>query len=146
MKSVPMIGLTYQDLRLSALFTQRLLMLIAFSSLVLLAARSGFGSEPAVVIKMLDMPPSFQPSMVTIKAGDTVEWENVGSSVHHATNDHDIAIKRDDVSNPDGELVFDSGFLQPGGTFMHTFTKPGIYKYVCVVHEPSGMIGEVVVK
>jgi plastocyanin len=99
-----------------------------------------------VVIKMQDMPPSFQPSSVTIKVGDTVEWENVGNSVHHATDDHDMAIKKDDVASPSGELVFDSGFLQPGGTFKHTFTTPGTYKYVCVVHEPSGMMGEIVVK
>jgi plastocyanin len=43
-------------------------------------------------------------------------------------------------------LVFDSGFLQPGGTFTHTFTAAGTYKYVCVVHEPSGMMGQIVVK
>jgi plastocyanin len=120
--------------------------LIAFAFGVFLFPSAGTANQPAAVIKMLDTSPSFQPSMVTIKVGDTVEWENVGSSVHHATNNHDIAIKGDEVSSPSRELVFDSGFLRPGDTFWHTFTSPGTYRYVCVVHEPSGMIGQIVVK
>ena len=102
--------------------------------------------QPAVVVKMRDMPPSFDPSKVTIKVGDTVKWENTGNSVHHATDDHEMAIKGDDVATPTGAPAFDSGFMRPGETFTHTFTKPGTYKYVCVAHEASGMIGEVVVK
>jgi plastocyanin len=129
-----------------ALLLRGMLKLTAIAFVVLLATSTGTASQPAVVIKMLDMPPSFQPSSVTIKVGDTVEWENVGNSVHHATNDYDVAIKKDDVSSPNDKLVFDSGFLQPGGTFTHTFTAAGTYKYVCVVHEPSGMTGQIVVK
>ncbi len=102
--------------------------------------------KPAVVIKMIDMPPSFEPAEVTVKVGDTVKWENVGNSVHHATDDHDMAIKGDDVKSPSGTAAFDSGFMRPGETFTHTFTTPGVYRYVCVAHETSGMIGEVIVK
>ena len=100
----------------------------------------------AVVVKMRDMPPSFDPQIVTINVGDTVKWENTGNSVHHATDDHEMAIKSDDVQTPTGAPVFDSGFMRPGETFTHTFTNPGVYKYVCVAHEASGMIGEVIVK
>jgi plastocyanin len=102
--------------------------------------------EPAVIVKMRDMPPSFDPSRVTISVGDTIKWENTGSSVHHATDDHEMAIKGDDVKIPSGVAAFDSGFMRPGESFTHTFTTPGTYKYVCVAHEASGMIGEVVVK
>jgi plastocyanin len=103
-------------------------------------------SDSAIVIKMLDMPPSFQPSQVTIKVGDTVKWENVGNSVHHATSDPAHAIKPDDVANPSGAKPFDSGFLPPGQSFTHTFTVPGTYKYVCAAHEMSGMSGEILVR
>src|SRR5258708_16349726 len=102
--------------------------------------------EPAIVVRMRDMPPSFDPREVTIKVGDTVKWENTGNSVHHATDDHEMVIKGDDVKSPPGTQAFDSGFMRPGESFTHTFTTPGIYKYVCVAHEASGMIGEVVVK
>jgi plastocyanin len=112
-----------------------------------LASRTADASAPAtVVIKMLDMPPSFAPAQVTIKAGDTVKWENVGNSVHHATDDPAAAIKPGDVANPAGAKPFDSGFLPPGSSFTYTFTVPGTYKYVCAAHETSGMSGEVVVR
>jgi plastocyanin len=102
--------------------------------------------EPVVIVKMRDMPPSFDPSRVTINVGDTIKWENTGNSVHHATDDHEMALNGDDVKSPSGAAAFDSGFMRPGETFTHTFTTPGVYKYVCVAHEASGMIGEVVVK
>ena len=112
-----------------------------------LASRTANASAPAtVVIKMLDMPPSFAPTQVTIKAGDTVKWENVGNSVHHATDDPAEAIKPGDVANPAGAKPFDSGFLPPGSSFTYTFTVPGTYKYVCAAHEMSGMSGEIVVR
>ena len=104
-------------------------------------------SRPMVVIKMLDMPASFQPSLVTIKVGDTVKWENVSNSVHHATNDPSDAINAADVTNPPGAKPFDSHFIQPGESFTHTFRVPGTYKYVCAaLYEMSGMTAEVVVK
>lgn len=103
-------------------------------------------AQQTVVVKMLDMPPSFDARAITISVGTTVEWRNVGNSVHHATDNHETAINRDDVASPQGASVFDSGFLRPGETFTHTFTKPGVYRYVCAVHEASGMVGEVVVK
>src|SRR5216683_8194940 len=95
-------------------------------------------SEPSVVIKMIDMPPAFEPAQVTISAGESVEWKNVGNEVHHATSDPSLAIKKTDVTNPSGATPFDSGFLRPGETFTHSFPKPGVYKYACVVHEVKG--------
>lgn len=103
-------------------------------------------SQPPVVIKMVDMPPMFEPTQVTINAGESVEWQNVGNEMHHATSDPSLAIKSTEVANPSGTAPFDSGFLRPGETFTHTFSKRGVYKYACVVHEVKGMIGEIVVK
>src|ERR1700739_191796 len=128
-------------------------LLLAASATLTTLAPGGFASKPAdasapatIVIKMLDTPPSFRPAQVTIKAGDTVKWENVGNSVHHATDDPAAAIKPGDVANPAGAKPFDAGFLAPGSSLTSTFTVPGIYKYVCAAHEMSGMSGEVVVR
>lgn len=121
----------------------------SLASLVMIGLTGGTAHAMApaiIVVRMLDMPPSFQPVRVTIEAGDTVEWKNVGNSVHHATDDPSAAIKPGDVANPAGAKPFDSGFLPPGASFTHTFTVPGTYKYVCAAHEMSGMSGEVVVK
>jgi plastocyanin len=115
--------------------------------LLMLADKSvSEAAGPGVVVKMVDMPPMFQPTQVTIRAGEAVEWENVGNEVHHATSDPSLAIKDTEVTNPPGTEPFDSGFLRPGETFTHTFSKTGVYKYTCVVHEAKGMIGEIVVK
>ncbi len=117
---------------------------IAFSTIF--GTRSAIASQPAVTIKMVDVPPIFEPATVTIRVGDTVEWRNVGTEVHHATTDPSMAIKSTEVGSPAGAQPFDSGFLKPGETFTHTFRVAGVYRYACAVHEARGMIGKVVVK
>jgi len=106
---------------------------------------SAAATAPGIVVKMLDMPLAFRPNVIKIKVGDSVEWENVGNAVHHATSDPSLAIKPAEVTNPPGAEPFDSGFLRPGETFTHIFTAPAEYKYTCVVHEAKGMIGTIIV-
>ena len=118
----------------------------AIAIVALLERRIAVASQPAVTIKMLDVPAAFEPGTVTIKVGDTVEWRNVGNEVHHATTDPSMAINCGDVGSPAGAEPFDSGFLKPGATFSHTFKVAGTYRYACAVHETSGMIGKIVVK
>jgi len=103
-------------------------------------------TQEVVTVKMVDMPPVFQPATITIRTGETVEWKNIGNEVHHATSDPSLAIKNSDVGNPPGAQAFDSGFLKPGETFTHTFKTPGTYRYACAVHETKGMVGEIIVK
>jgi plastocyanin len=122
-----------------------LVLIVTASGLVTLLSKAAAASSP-IVIKMIDAPPMFEPSTVTIKAGDTVEWDNVGNQVHHATSDPSLAIKDRDVDNPAGAAPFDSGFLKPGESFRQTFLIPGTYRYTCVVHEQQGMIGKIIVR
>jgi plastocyanin len=133
-------------LRNRMLLSLAVLSTVAFLIVALKTTIARSATQPPVLVKMIDMPPSFEPTQVTIKAGESVEWQNTGNEVHHATNDPALAIKRPEVTNPPGVQPFDSGFLRPGETFTHTFLKPGIYKYTCVVHEMKGMTGEVIVK
>ena len=114
--------------------------------LVAIAAVRSMAAKPALVIEMLDTPPSFQPESATIKAGDTVEWKNVGNQLHHVTTDPAAALKKDDVSSPPGTKPFDSGFLKPDEVFSETFSVPGVYHYTCAVHEAKGMNGELIVQ
>jgi len=41
---------------------------------------------------------------------------------------------------------FASAVLIEGGTYSHTFTKPGRYPYVCTLHIGAGMFGEIEVR
>lgn len=89
---------------------------------------------------------SFIPATITINAGEQVVWKNTSTYYHNVVDDPARAINRVDVSFPSGATAFGSALLQPGGTFYHTFDKPGTYHYVCVVHETGGMRGTVIVR
>ena len=47
------------------------------------------------------------------------------------TNEDDVPHT---VTIKSGPESFDSGTLQKGATFEHTFTKPGTYEYKCSIH------------
>jgi plastocyanin len=148
-KNANQLGPTTSDtatMRLQLLCYYGAFFLVAVVAFVIAGLQLAHASQNTVIIKMLDMPLSFEPKVVTIRTGDSVEWTDTGNEVHHATSDTSIAINADDVATPKGAEPFDSGFLRPGESFTHTFTVPGIYKYACVVHEMKGMVGQIVVK
>lgn len=70
----------------------------------------------------------FKPDSLTVKPGDTVVW----------TNDGEV---------PEGHTVtgdgFDSGVMETGATYSHTFSIAGTYDYLCTIH--PGMKGTVTV-
>ncbi len=70
----------------------------------------------------------FTPKTITISVGETVTWTNNGPSAHTVTG-----------------ASFDSGNLNPGDTFSHTFTSAGTFAYHCTYHQQLGMVGTVIV-
>jgi plastocyanin len=60
---------------------------------------------------------SFSPGGVTVHAGDAVTWTNGGKVAHTATGDG-----------------IDSGTLDPGKSYSHTFSSAGTFSYVCKIH------------
>jgi plastocyanin len=70
----------------------------------------------------------FEPANAAIQPGDTIMWVNEGNTPHTVTAD-------------DGS--FDSGTLQPGESYSHTFQSAGMVPYHCSIH-PS-MTGSVTV-
>ncbi len=113
----------------------------------LLALRAQNGAEPvagAVVIGMGDM--TFSRAEVVINVGQTVLWKNTSGTVHNVVDDAAQAISAADIQLPAGVKPFASGYLQPGQSYTRTFTVPGVYRYVCTLHETGGMKGTVVVK
>jgi plastocyanin len=61
----------------------------------------------------------FGPGALTVTVGDTVTWTNRDDSPHTVTADG----------------AFDSGNVEPGRSFSHTFSEPGTYTYVCQYHD-----------
>ena len=89
---------------------------------------------------------SFMPTTITITAGEQVIWKNDSGYYHNVVDDPTRALNRVDVSFPSGAAPFGSSLMQPGTTFYHVFLKPGIYHYVCTIHESAGMKGTVIVR
>ncbi len=77
---------------------------------------------------------AFEPSTVTISAGDTVKFINNKLAPHNA-----VFEGHEDLSHPD--LAF-----APGESWEETFTTAGTYDYYCEPHRGAGMVGKVVVE
>jgi plastocyanin len=88
---------------------------------------------------------TFEPKVVSIHKGDTVEWRNTSLVAHTVTDDPKRAEKQGLAALPAGAESFDSGHLKAGSIFKHTFRVAGTYKYYCEYHEKHGMTGTVVV-
>jgi plastocyanin len=72
---------------------------------------------------------SYMQPRLQVTVGTTVEWTN-GDPLQHS------------VTAVDGS--FNSGLINPGKTYRHTFTKPGTYSFYCMPH--PFMKGVIVVK
>ncbi len=89
---------------------------------------------------------SFQPATLTIEVGERVVWKNTSNVTHNVVDDASKALYLVDVKLPSGTAPFDSGYVQPYQTYTRVFNVPGIYRYVCTLHEASGMKGTIIVR
>jgi plastocyanin len=82
----------------------------------------------------------YVPDPVTVMKGGTITWKNTAATVHTAADDPSKVTAPADASLPAGAKAWDSGDVQPGGSFSHTFDTAGTYKYFCVPHDAAGML------
>ena len=75
----------------------------------------------------------YTPSKIIIKQGDSVTWVNEDTAFHSVTSGY-----YDEPSN-----LFDSGHLDPEGSFTFIFENIGTYDYFCTLH--PWMKGQVIV-
>ena len=72
----------------------------------------------------------FQPATIHAKVGQKITWNLDGQVAHTVT--------------ATSGATFDSGALQPGGSFSYTTKKAGTIAYLCSFHQ--GMTGQIVVE
>jgi plastocyanin len=98
--------------------------------LALWVAPSARAADAGAHVRAID--DVFDPAIVRVEPGQTVEWTMDGRAPHTVTAD---------------DASWDSGVLQPGATFTHTFDMPGTYAYHCSLHGAPGvgMIGTILV-
>jgi plastocyanin len=106
-------------------------------------APSGGGAQ-AQTINMTDQF-QFQPAALTVPRGTTVTWMNTGQQQHTVTDDPSKAASAADAKLPSGGQPWDSGLIDGGKTFTHTFDTPGEYAYFCMPHEALGMVARITV-
>jgi len=105
---------------------------VFFKSMVLVltlgCASHGLAAEVhQITMKSL----SYDPKVINVKAGDSVEWMNKSYTEHSATAD-------------DGK-EFDTGYVAPQKTSKKiVFAKAGTYMYHCSMHGKT-MSGEIIV-
>ena len=100
----------------------------------------------------------FIASNVTVKVGHTVTFDmakNMGLPIPHTVTFGPEPPAPTPVGDPtawDGTGTLSSGVLLPPGfgppgssTYAVTFTKPGVYHYICMFHDDMGMVGTVTV-
>lgn len=101
---------------------------------------------PPPVIVTIGNDFKFHPSQVSAPLGGTVLWRNEAFDLHTVTADPaKAADPAKHVLLPEGAQTWDSGLIKPDATFSHQFKVPGKYRYFCIPHEATGMVGEVIV-
>jgi plastocyanin len=77
----------------------------------------------------------YAPPEVQVAAGSSIKWTNDDNVTHTV-----IQGKPSDGANSTG---FNSGPIEPGGTFVHFFDESGTVDYYCTIH--PHMIGKIIV-
>jgi LPXTG-motif cell wall-anchored protein len=103
----------------------------AIGTLTLVFALVTAMAAPALAASVSMVDFDFQPSTVTISVGQSVTWSNNASDPHTSTSDSG---------------AWDSGTVNAGGSFTHTFNSVGTFAYHCTFHVALGMVGTVVVQ
>jgi plastocyanin len=94
----------------------------------------------------------FIPAVTTVNAGDTITWSFNSSAFHTVTflsgaprppylepaeeglAIHPLAAEPAGIATYDGAGIRSSGLLNRGNRYSLTFTQPGRFEYVCLVH------------
>jgi len=107
----------------------RMRSIVALVGLAMLLTLAVGGPASAATTGVSEVDFDFVPATVTIGVGDTVLWTNNSSDVHTSTGGS-----------------WDSGTMNPGATFSHTFSSAGTFPYHCTFHQSLGMVGTVIVQ
>jgi plastocyanin len=91
------------------------------------ATNTGLGTPAKSVSATAQL--AFNPTAITVKTGQVIQWSNTGNIPHNVTFDSQPSLS--------------SGTLAQGDTWQVQFTSAGTYKYHCTFH--PGMNGQVTV-
>jgi plastocyanin len=117
--------------------------------------RTGNTAGDTVTVQMIGTSAgySFKPSMVRIKAGQSVKFVTVSGGPHNVTFDsQDIpegAAATLDQNMPQQQAKLTGPLVtNPNDFYVITFknAKPGPYKFYCLPHQSLGMQGTIIIE
>jgi plastocyanin len=134
----------------AALFSSASAQEAATGVVVASPASSPVASPVATLTVKMTSQLHFEPEEVFIQRGETITWINASPIPHTTTGDpakNPVKKTRPELAQlPPGAEGWDSGLLNEGQSFSHTFTVTGVYKYFCIPHVLSGMLGTITVE
>lgn len=83
-------------------------------------ASTGTATQTVQVVSDPNTVGAYQPKTLTLKKGDTVEWDWTDQGVSHTVTAEDSS--------------FDSGLCAAGTKFFVTFNNAGTFNYHCTIH------------
>jgi len=98
------------------------------------ASQSEDGEHTIFIRHHADGTGPFSPDNIVIKKGDTIRWVNENNEDHLLSTASGISSER---------LV--SPKIEPGKSWTHKFYKPGVYYYLCCIHNEK-MYGKITVE
>lgn len=107
---------------------------LLLSGFILLTFPAQGNAEETHQVKIIRNALKLDPKVITIKAGDTVEWSNPDSRKHNLASVPGSGLT-------DKLEIF--SVMEPGDVFSHTFSTPGEYPYFCFIH--NQMTGHITV-
>ncbi|WP_338602785.1 plastocyanin/azurin family copper-binding protein [Sulfolobus tengchongensis] len=98
----------------------------------------------------------FLPTTLTIHVGDTVVWTQLDPAEIHTITFVPQGMPIPEFGTPlslipsgghlfNGSGYYNSGPLIAGQSYNLTFLTPGVYTYVCTLHDGMGMVGTIIV-
>ena len=105
--------------------TQHFVMMAALALGFVLLFTPTQAYSPPFTIVMEGEAPYFFPSKAMVPSGVTIRWHNPTATYHTATHDGCVT---------EGPCLFDTGSLEPNGTYTVPSLPPGRYPYHCQVH------------
>ena len=109
---------------------------VRVSFIVIVSAKSGGGGNniPDVVVQVGET--FFDPPVVSVKRGQIVEWQWIGSEPHNVVFMDTTITPRNSVGGTT---------IRRSGRWQHRFTDLGVFDYGCLVHGFPAQNGRVIV-
>lgn len=105
--------------------------MLIVAALAMLWAATSPSAKAAKTVTVETKDNNFSPATITVDAGDTITFNNIGQAPHTGT---------------DKAGSFDTGNINPGESKSVTLDKAGTIALICKYHEALGMTGQITVR